>query len=57
MRFSSLTFLAVAAGATFGLAAPSEANNNFKLSARHKYGCPNEWDECGVCYFYALQLP
>lgn len=51
MRFSSLTFLVVAAGATFGLAAPStEGNlNSNLLSARHKYGCPNEWDECGVC--------
>jgi hypothetical protein len=56
MRFSNLTFLLVAAGATFGLATPTEAANiNTEVSARSDpTDCEHGWDACGVCAIYFI---
>ncbi|CAI7604145.1 unnamed protein product [Penicillium pancosmium] len=50
MRFSSLTFLLVAAGTSFGLAAPAEAGTDNTASTNSaQWTCDNGWDVCGVC--------
>jgi hypothetical protein len=57
MRFSNLTFLLVAASATFGLAAPAEASSNTEAStSSEQWTCKNGWELCGVCVICCLEL-
>jgi len=62
MRFSSLTLTLVAAGASFGLAAPADASSDNTASTDStQWTCDNGWSSCGVCdihcFKYSIHVP